>query len=417
MSSGRSIAVEALVITEREKAYSNLAINDMLKDSGLDKRERALASALYFGVLERKLTLDFYIGQFVLQKKGRIHSFTRQVLRTGIYQIAYMDKIPNSAAVNECVKIMKNSKRHSETGFVNAVLRRACKGLPELPDDIGIKYSAPDWLIKSLCKDYGKETAEKILCESLNTPPVNIRVNTEKITCDQLIEEFKSYNIIACKTDIDGCLQLKNYYGAANDELYNKGYFFFQDMASQILIKSIGIKETDRVLDLCAAPGGKSFCAAQYTNGEIIACDLYDHRAELIKKSSKRLGLCNIKTIVSDAKEYSNELGLFDIVLCDVPCSGLGVIRRKPDIKYKDTNEFSALEKTQYEILTNAKNYVKAGGMLIYSTCTLRKSENDGIIKGFLMQNPDFSLVEPTVTLFPHINGTDGFFIAKIIKK
>lgn len=418
MKNARALAVEALVLTERSGAYSNLAINDVLADCGLDKRERSLANALFFGVLERKLTLDYYIAGLQTKKGSRIHCFTRQVLRTAIYQMLYMDKIPNSAAVNEAVKIMKKSKRHSETGFVNAMLRKAAQGFDELPDDASLKYSAPGWLVDSLCHDYGKENAIAFLENSLLTPPLYIRVNTLKTGADELIALLADKGIKAEKCNMDNALLLCGYSGAENEEYFRQGYYYFQDLASQTCVKSIGIKSGESMVDLCAAPGGKSFTAAQYmqNNGRILSCDLHEHRTELIEKSAKRLGITCIECRQMDATQ-PQAIGEFDAVLCDVPCSGLGVIARKPDIKYKDPKEFADIEKTQKQIINTAAAYVKSGGRLVYSTCTLRKAENENVVESFLREHKDFQIAVPAKTYFPHLDGTDGFFVAVLCKK
>ena len=418
MKNARTLAVDALVQTERSGAYSNLAINEVLADCGLDKRERSLASALFFGVLERKMTLDYYIGSLLTRKGGRIHCFTRQVLRCAIYQMLYMDKIPNSAAVNEAVKMMKASKRHSETSFVNAILRKAAQGLPPLPDDATYKYSAPQWLVDSLYNDYGKQDADKFLENSLLTPPLYIRVNTIKTNADELIDLLGQKGINAQKTAIDNALLLTGYNGAENEDYYKKGYYYFQDLASQICVAKIGLKPKESFVDLCAAPGGKSFTAAQYlkNDGKILSCDLHEHRVELIKKSANRLGITCIECRQMDAV-YTQNIGVFDAVLCDVPCSGLGVIARKPDIKYKDPKDFSEIEKTQKQILNTAAAYVKKGGRLVYSTCTLRKAENENMVDCFLREHNDFEIAVPPKTFFPHIDGTDGFFVAVLCKK
>lgn len=417
MKNARTVAVDALVQTERSGAYSNLAINEVLANCGLEKRERALASALFFGVLERKMTLDFYISG-LLTKKGRVHCFTRQVLRCALYQMLYMDKIPNSAAVNEAVKMMKASKRHSETGFVNALLRKAANGLPELPDDATLKYSAPEWLVESLYKDYGKQDADKFLENSLTTPPLYIRVNTLKTTREELCALLAEKGIEVKACAMDDALLLCGYSGAENEEYYKKGYYYFQDLASQTCVSKIGLKPGESFADLCAAPGGKSFTAAQYmqNKGKILSCDLHEHRVELIQKSAYRLGITCIECKQMDAS-VQQDIGTFDAVLCDVPCSGLGVIARKPDIKYKDPKEFAEIEKIQRQILDTAANYVKSGGRLVYSTCTLRKAENEKIVEDFLCKHNDFEIAVSPKTYFPHKDGTDGFFVAVLCKR
>ncbi len=418
MANPRKLAVKALLKINTDFAYSNLTLNSLFKESDASPMDKALATALVYGVLDRKITIDYVLSKFLKTPLKKVAPFTKEVLRTAVYQIMFMDKIPNSAAVDEAVKLVKTSKESRNSGFVNAVLRNILRADALLPqgdslNDLSIIYSCPTAIIESFINDYGLENAKKLLEESLKAADITVRVNTVKTN----IEEFeKSIGAETQKTDIDGGLILKSGIDVGKNKLYNDGIFYVQDLASQKAVSVLNPTPDSRVLDMCAAPGGKSFTMAllMQNKGEIISCDLYPKKVELIEKSAKRLGLDIIKPKVCDATVFKKELGEFDFILCDVPCSGLGVIRRKPDIKYKDFAEFDSLCEIQAKILRNAVKYLKKGGKLLYSTCTLRKKENEDIINAFLSENKDF-VCEYSHTFMPHTDGTDGFFCALLI--
>lgn len=419
MASARKVAVLALGKIFVEGAYSNIAVNSFLKETDLTDEDKAFATALIYGVLDRKITLDYVISSFVKTPIKKLSPFTLNVLRTALFQIMFMDKIPESAAVNEAVKLIKKSKESRNSGFVNAVLRNILRADSLLPsgdsiDDLSIIYSCPKEIIESFVNDYGKDTAITLLNEGLKPAPLTVRVNTLKTDIQTFLSEMP--NAVAVKPS--GAVVINKGININNNKLYKEGYFYVQDTASQTAVSVLSPKPNDRVLDMCAAPGGKSFAMAllMENKGEVISSDIYDHKCELIRKSGERLGLDIIKPIVQDGTVYNSDLGEFDCVFCDVPCSGLGIIRRKPDIKYKDFSEFDGLLPIQKAILNNAKNYLKSGGKLLYSTCTLRKAENEDIVDEFLRSNSDFTL-EYSHTFMPHIDGTDGFFCALLIKK
>lgn len=419
MANARKVAVLALGKIFVDGAYSNIAVNSYLKEADLTPADKAFATALIYGVLDRKITLDYVISSFVKTPIKKLSPFTLNVLRTALFQIMYMDKIPESAAVNEAVKLIKKSKESRNSGFVNAVLRNVLRAESLLPTgdsvkDLSVIYSCPENIIESFINDYGNQTAVILLAEALKPAPLTVRVNTVKTDIETFIKEMP--DSVAVKPS--GAVVINKGIDINNNTLYKYGHFYVQDTASQTAVSVLSPKAGDRVLDMCAAPGGKSFSLAllMENKGEIISCDIYDHKCELIKKSADRLGLDIIKPIVQDGTVYNSDLGEFDCVLCDVPCSGLGIIRRKPDIKYKDFSEFDGLLPIQKAILNNAKKYVKTGGKLLYSTCTLRKAENENIVNEFLAQNSDFKL-EYSHTFMPHIDGTDGFYCALLIKK
>ena len=418
MDNPRKVAVSVLLKIEKDSAYSNLTLGSYFREAELTNEDKAFVSALVYGVLDRRFTLDYILQGFMKTPFKKTAPYTKQVLRTALYQILFMEKIPDSAAVNEAVKLIKKSKENRNSGFVNAVLRSVLRSDSLLPEgdsvnDLSIRYSCPQWIVESFINDYGIECTKGVLEESLKSAPLTIRVNTVKTNTDYLKNEFFKIGIECRETEIDNSLILNKGFDIASNELYLKGYFYVQDIASQIAISVLAPKAGERVLDMCSAPGGKAFTMAQYmeNNGEIIACDLYEQRVGLISDSANRLGLDIIKTTVADASIYNSELGEFDCILCDVPCSGLGVLRRKPDIKYKPQADFSELEEIQLSILKNAVKYLKKGGRILYSTCTLRKAENEKLVKRFQMEYNTFHKMCER-TLMPHIDGADGFYFA-----
>lgn len=424
MINARKLAVDALLKVNEGSGFSNIVLGNLSSVEGVDQKDIAFISNIVYGVLERKITLDYIIEKQTKRKINKLHPFVAEVLRVGIYQLLYMDKVPESAAVNESVKMIKKSKQAYTSGFVNAVLREIVRNKADLiPEDdsakaMSVRFSCPQWLIEELTATYGKTDTEGFLNDSLNTPPLYVRVNTLKITKEGLKNSFEQTGITAVECDIAAnSLKLEKSGNIEYNRFYKNGYFHVQDLASQLCVEALDVHEGDRVLDICSAPGGKSFTAAEIMNnsGEIVACDLYEHRVKLIKDGAKRLGINIINAKVSDAAKFDETLGLFDRVLCDAPCSGFGVIRRKPEIKYKSKEEVDDLPDIQFEILQNASKYLKQGGQLVYSTCTLRKCENDDIVNRLIKENPKFVLVKKS-TLFPHKDQSDGFFIS-ILKR
>ena len=418
MANARRTAVNALLKVNADMAYSNIALNNILKTSDLSAEDRALATALFYGVLDRKITLDYVLNSLTKTPFKKVNFFTAEVLRVGLYQIMYMDKIPNSAAVDESVKMIKKSPEYRNSGFVNAVLREAIRRDNLLPDGnsvkaLSVRYSCPEWIVNEFVRDYGTDTAVEFLTETLKTPPLDIRVNILKTTAEKLCEEMRDSGI-QCNIykDLDA-IQILNGINVDKNKFFKEGLFHVQDTSSQRAVNVLALNPDERVLDICAAPGGKSFTMAQImqNKGEIVSCDLYPHRTKLIENGAKRLGISIINPIVCDALKFNSELGFFDAVLCDVPCSGLGIIRRKPDIKHKPETDFSDLQEIQQNILNNAVNYLKDGGRIVYSTCTIRKAENEEQIACFLNNHTCFKL-EYMKTFMPQYDGGDGFFVA-----
>jgi len=418
MPKARDIALKALLKVNKDLAYSNITLNNILQSEPLPQIEKSFVTALFYGVLDRKITLDYVLDKATSKPFSKVSPFTAEVLRLALYQIMYMDNVPDSAAVNEAVKQIKSSKERYNSGFVNAVLRSILRNGVQIPSDnslysLSIRYSCPVWIIEGFINDYGLSETLWLLEASLNQPPVTLRVNTLKTTKEELVNSFNENGIKADVVDETDAVIINGFWGGEESHLYKQGLFHAQDLSSQYTIKQFGLKCGERVLDMCAAPGGKSFTMAQYVgvNGSVVSCDIYENRVSLIKNGAERLGLNNIKTALLDATKYNEELGKFDAVLCDVPCSGLGIMRRKPDIKYKKVDELEALQQTQLDILENAVNYLSENGRIMYSTCTLRKGENEENITRFLEKHKDFKLIYQH-TFMPHKDNTDGFFAA-----
>lgn len=434
MTDPRYLAVKLLNKTFSGNGYSNLQLNGGLESSDMDARDKKLCSALYYGVIERKLTLDHIIRGLSSRPPEKLDGAVLNILRCGIYQLLYMEAIPDSAAVNESVELAKKFSKSSASGLINAVLRNFLRrgkefSLPKDPAEAAsVKYSAPVELVKALTADYGVELAEDLLSDALTSPPVTIRRNPIICTEDEFLAALGE--ISAERLDFPENAYTLGGGDIASSEAFKNGLFHVQDIASQLCCMAVAPSAEDRVLDLCAAPGGKTFTMAELMNGkgEIYAFDLHEKRVGLIKKGAERLRLTNIMAAVGDASKYEPQLPKFTKILCDVPCSGLGAIRRKPEIKYKSLADFSTLPDVQYKIAENALNYLATGGELVYSTCTLRREENDAVCDRLLENYGD--VIEPAelpgvlgkkfgcrASIFPCHFGSDGFYIAKFRKR
>ncbi len=423
MADARKLAAAALLRVEADGGYSNIVLNSALNSSEISHADRALASALFYGVLDRRITIDWLLSKHIKTPLKKVAPYTLTVLRCAVYQIAFMEKIPESAAVNEAVKLIKASGERRNAAFVNAVLRNIIRTGTDLPygNDVrtlSVRYSCPEWIVKSFINDYGSENAVELLSQSLKTPPVTVRVNTVRTTPERLIKILEENNVKAAGTETENALTISITGDITALPPYKEGLFHIQDTASQTAAAVLAPKSGDRVLDMCAAPGGKSFTLAEImeNKGEITACDLYEQRVGLIKKGAERLGLDIIKPVCADASVFNPEFGQFDCILCDVPCSGLGVLRRKPDIKYRKPEDLSALAELQKKILKNALLYLKKGGRLLYSTCTLRREENEKLVNSVIMEYNDVHKAYEH-TYMPHIDKTDGFYCALLIKE
>ena len=443
MSSPRNIAFNVLLKIEQDNAYSNIALNNAIRENRLNGLDSSFVSALVYGVLERQITLDYIIRQYSKIPLRKIEIKTKIILRLGILQLLFMDKVPESAAVNESVNLAKKHKLQKSSGFINGILRSITRAevkynLPDEKDKVryyAIKYSAPQELTKLWLDSYGEENTVKLL-EALNgRPKICARVNTLKTNKKALIDELAKQNVSAQEIPfLENAITLENTGSIERLSSYKKGLFHIQDASSQLCVDFLSPKPREIMLDVCSAPGGKSFTSAQYMSdrGKIFSCDLYDHKLKLIKDNAHRLGINSIVTLKRDGASSEVPLPIADKILCDVPCSGLGILSRKPEIRYKDNLITEDLPELQYKILCKSAEYLANGGRLVYSTCTLNPEENNKNAKRFLDEHPDFYGVklklpqtitrayeenDYELTLMPHTSGTDGFYIAVFGKK
>ena len=441
MKNARYAAFQALMRIENDNAYSNLVLDEVLSNAELDARDKAFVSNIFYGVLERRITLDHIIRKHSGIRLKKIETPVLTILRMAVYQLVFMDKVPDNAAVNEAVKLCKKEKLYRSSGFVNGILRSITRAderlvLPDEHDEVkylSVKYSCPESIVKLWLGDYSRDITEGILKELFGRPPVFIAVNTLKTSEEKLTEALKDEGAEAEKTALENALRLDISGSAAALQAYKNGLFQIQDISSQMCCELLCVKDGDIVSDVCAAPGGKTLNIARRTpSGKVYAYDMYESRLKLIKSAAKRMGIPNISAEVRDAADKCAPLNLSDKVLCDVPCSGLGVLRRKPEIRYKEDTGADTLPDIQLSILENSAAAVKLGGTLLYSTCTLNKKENNLNAARFLERNKDFEPLvlqlpdsverltdeEPNcLTLFPQANGGDGFFIAAFRKK
>ena len=435
----RETALNALIACRKDGAWSNGILKEYIVRDRLDSRDAALASRLCYGVLQNRLKLDFYLQQLLTGKVKDLHPAVRDILHLGLYQLYEMDKIPESAAVNESVDLAKKycKKQRSAPGLVNAVLRNAVRSKDSLKQPTGWQeiYSHPQALIDLLKGYVGKEKILPMLKANNEAPKTVVQVNTLKTTTEQLVVQLEGEGVTAEKFPwLSDCLVLSN---TGNLELlpsFKEGKFYVQDPAAKlsVLCAQLPKGENIRLLDCCAAPGGKSFAAAIALGGagEIISCDVHAHKAKIIENGANRLGIPNITARQQDATQRNPDwVGQMDVVIADVPCSGYGIIRKKPDIRYKNLKEMEKLPELQWQILQNQADYVKPGGTLIYSTCTLVRSENEGMLERFLEARKDFYLEKLTLpenfpenesgylALVPGQYDTDGFFISRLRRK
>jgi len=415
----REMSVKILQHMEEKKSYSNIILDEYLNKNRdkLKYNDINLISEIVYGTICWKITIDAIIEKYSKIPLKKISKWILNILRIGIYQIIFLDKIPKSAAVNESVNLSKKYGAKS-SGFVNAILRKVEKKDYEEIEDFSKKYSIPQWLINELKENYSNKELENI-CKAFNIKPrTTVRINLLKITKEEFIKKLKNNGIDFEETDEYEFLFLK-IKNIANCELYNEGYFTVQDISAGMTAKILKPNPGDIVLDACSAPGGKTTHLAEIMKnyGEIYAWDLHKHRLNLVKQNAERLGINIIQIEVKDASKKNERLSnKFDKVLLDVPCSGIGVIKRKPDIKWQRKKEdIEPIIKTQKQILNVCSSYVKSGGYLLYSTCSILKKENEGIVNDFINKNNNWKIVEQ-YTILPNDN-QDGFFICKLIRE
>ena len=432
----RETALNVLIACRKEEGWSNGILKEYLSRDKLDGREAALATRLCYGVVQNRLLLDHYLGQLLTGKIKNLHPAVRDILHIGLYQLYKMDKIPQSAAVNESVTLAKKYCRRqpSAPGLVNGVLRNAVRTLGQLKEPAGWqeKYSHPQKLIDLLKPYVGSHRMEAMLRANNDIPPTVVQVNILRTTAQELTKRLEDEGVTVTPHQwLDNCLVLTGTGSIDRLNTFKEGLFYVQDAAAKLSIECAEITPGQNVLDCCAAPGGKSFAAAMALqgNGQITSCDVYEHKTVLIQKGAQRLGIENQDVQCRDASVFIPQWeNAMDTVIADVPCSGYGIIRKKPDIRYKDPDTMKELPKLQLQILENQSRYVKPGGLLLYSTCTLVREENEGIVERFLALHPEFKtepLPLPAVfpknesgmlALVPGEYDTDGFFICRLRK-
>ena len=429
----RDIAVSAITAFRKRSAWSDGFLRNEIRANDLSPRDAAFASEIVNGVLENSLLINFYISKFSSIRLNKISPGILDILQMAVYQIVFLDRIPDSAAVNDAVSRAKRNNPKA-AGFVNAITRKISVSKENLPkpegsvsERLSVQYSHPSELVDLFISEFGEADTEKILSENNGKSKVFARVNTLKTTKASLLEAGEEV-VSFSDGKLDNSVEVNFLGNIEKSHSFINGHFHIQDEASQLAAGLLSPKTGSRVLDACAAPGGKTFLLAQTmeNSGKLISCDIYDHKLGLIEKGAKRLGIDIIETALHDASsfvpEYENS---FDYILADVPCSGFGIIRKKPDIRYKSLEEASGLPELQLRILKNLSRYLKVGGELVYSTCTILSRENSCVVEEFLNENKGFCEVkaevslphkkeEHGVTLLPHISGTDGFYMCKL---
>lgn len=425
MTNSREVALNVLYACHRQGAWADGALKRELSKADLDSRDAALASRLVYGVEQNRLLLDHNLAPLCARGLAGVEPKVLDILRLGAYQLLMMDKIPAMAAVDESVKLAKrHAKSPKAAGFVNAVLRsldRSRDALPPLPEEplerLSIQYSHPLWLVKEFAGTLGSEELEALLAAQNATAPITAQVNTLKISPEALAGQLEREGATVRPHPWQGdCLILEDTGNLEKLPSFQAGCFYIQDPAAKLAVLAAEPKAGERVLDLCAAPGGKSFAAAiaMEGRGQVVSRDIYPRKVKELAISARRLGLTCIHTETADAAQTAGEPA--DLVIADVPCSGLGIIRKKPDIRYKDPKEFQDLLPIQAAILDNAARCVVPGGRLLYATCTLRREENEEQVETFLDKHEDFT-VKAMETLWPHRRNTDGFFYAVLTRE
>ncbi|MCZ2257075.1 16S rRNA (cytosine(967)-C(5))-methyltransferase RsmB [Sporosarcina sp. G11-34] len=436
----RDAALSILIEINDNQAYSNLLLHRTIEKYGIEAKDRGLLTELTYGTLQHRMTLDYYLEPFV---RGKLDKWVRELLRMSLYQIVYLTKIPPHAVVHEAVEIAKRRghKRIAPTvnGILRSVLRKGVRSLDTLEDGvakIAIETSHPEWLIARWIELYGEEDATAMAHENNNPAPIAMRVNTVKMTRDEAIVALESEGFEVSPGDIVAESLISNSGNPANTEAYKKGLVTIQDESSMLPVNALDLVPGMRVLDMCAAPGGKTTHIAEKMNneGEVFAHDVHNHKIKLIETNAERLGLTSITAKSGDSRKLVDVYGeaSFDRILLDAPCTGFGVIRRKPEIKYvKNESDLEGLLTIQSELLETAEKLIKPNGIIVYSTCTVEYKENRGMVEKFLKTNENMELIPlptlkdnknlaiegDTLQVLPQHFGGDGFFVAALRKK
>ena len=426
----RELALKILYKIDKENAYSNIALNEEIQKNRkyLNEKDIGLISEIVYGVTTWKLTLDEIIKKYSKIRLKKISPWIINILRMGVYQIIFLDKIPKSSAVNESVNLSKRYGHASSSNFTNAILRKIEK--KDYEDFFGIKddieriskiTSMPEWIIRQLTKNYDIKKVEEICTNSNLKPKITIRVNKLKIKKENLIKKLEQKNIKCFETKYEDFIILEKIKSIENLQEFRDGLFTIQDISAGQTAILLDPKQNEVVLDACSAPGGKTTYIAElmHNQGKVEAWDIHEHRTKLVEKNAQRLEIKIIETNVKDATIYDKNLEKkYDKILLDVPCLGLGVIKRKPDIKWqRKPEDIKNITEIQKQVLENCAKYLKNGGSLVYSTCSILKEENEDVVNDFLKSNNDFEKMENTeITILPEAE-KDGFFMCKIYRK
>lgn len=441
MSSARETALHVLISVRTSDAWADASLKAHLAEDQLSGADTALATRLVYGVLQNQMLLDFWIGTYCSQRPDHLQAPLPDILRLGVYQIVFLDRIPDSAAVNESVNLAKQFGRARASGLVNAVLRKIVshkENLPKVEERdtvklLSITHSHPRWLVKRLLRILGEDETRAFLEVDNRAVPTTVQCNTLRNTPGELLAELTDSGVTTTSHSwVPGCFELSSTGDLAVLPAFREGKFLVQDAAARLTAYAAAPQPGMHVIDVCAAPGGKSFDAAiaMRNQGSILSCDLYENKLKRIQEGAKRLGLTCIAATAADGRApHADWVESADLVLVDAPCSGLGIIRKKPDIRYKNPNLLENLPVLQTAILENAATYVKPGGTLIYSTCTILPEENEQVTGAFLAEHPTFSresfcFPDPVgtvesgqITLWPQRNDTDGFYICRMKRK
>lgn len=429
----RTTALAALIACRKQGAWADGVLKDYIRRDGLDRRDAAFASRLCYGVLQNRLLLDHYIGCCLSSPLKKLQPIVLDILRLGVYQLLLMDRVPESASVNEAVEQAKKYANRSAAGLVNAVLRRVIREQDSLPvpDNLSIRYSHPETLVSLLQDNLPANMLEALLQSHNQAPETIVHVNPLRCLPDEAVTSLENSGVVLTPHPwLEQAYCLSGTGSIEHLPAFTQGMIQIQDSAARLAVLAAGVAPGMQVLDCCAAPGGKSYAAAMVmqNSGHIISCDIHPHKIDLISKGAQRLGIDIITPMQQDASQFCGTWEkTMDVIIADVPCSGLGVIRKKPDIRYKDLSQIQKLPQIQSAILENVSRYVKPGGVLLYSTCTIIRRENEDVVEEFLRNHPEYSIEafdlperfpSPTnngmLTLYPCIHGSDGFFICKL---
>ena len=434
MDATRKLVVDCLLKVEKS-GFSNLVLTSAIDSHNLSEQDKAFAAKLFYGTVERRLTLSYILQKQLSKPLSKMDKEVVAILQSGLYQILYMESVPDYAAINQAVGLCPVFKKTSAKGLVNAVLRK-CKNFDiekeTFKDELtalSVKYSVDTDIVKIIKRDYGSQT-EDILKGMFTTPKFTVKINTTKITEDKFRQLLTENAVEYKEMSVAGALEIIHRGSVTAIPGFKEGYFYVQGITSQYAVSAAEIREGYDVLDLCAAPGGKSFAAAIALDntGTVTSCDPNPPRLKLIEDGAARLGLTNITTVQNSGEVYNANLKKYDVIICDVPCSGIGIIPKKPDLRYKSMADVKQLAQLQYNILSTAAGYLKEKGTIVYSTCTINKLENEQVVDKFLKENSNFELKkqhcpvenvlnsDEKVTFLSHLTGSDGFFVAVLRK-